>query len=306
MSLFSKNNEGTTASQIYNGPKKTGIRLFFELLGRKFWKLIELNLLYSLFYIPLVLSFTLFFQIKNTTVALTVSLIMLLIFAVLVGPATAGMTKVMRNYVIERNAFMVSDFFQSFKENFGRAFVVGFVDVLICASVYSGFIIYPALARQYGSFIYVALVLTFSVSIVVAMMNFYAFLMIIATDLSFKDLLKNSFSLVILEMKKNLLTFIISLVIIVAVALLPIFVSFTFVFILPFFPAAFVWFIVCFNSYPIVQKYVINPYYTSIGKVNPELSDESEDDSFEPICKDMSAFEEPVAKRKKGKGKRIS
>ena len=54
-----------------------------------------------------------------------------------------------------------------------------------------------------------------------------------------------------------------------------------------------------------IQKYVINPYYTSIGKVNPELITEDEDDE-EPIFQDMGGKEKPIEKRKKGKGRRIS
>ena len=38
-----------------------------------------------------------------------------------------------------------------------------------------------------------------------------------------------------------------------------------FMLLMPFFPAAIVWFIVCFNSYPVIQKFVINPYYESMG-----------------------------------------
>ena len=67
---------------------------------------------------------------------------------------------------------------------------------------------------------------------------------------------------------------------------------------------AFLNFISCFNSYPVIQKFVINPYYTSIGEVNPELMDESQ--SEEQIFEDMGGKEKPIEKRKKGKGKRIS
>ena len=38
-----------------------------------------------------------------------------------------------------------------------------------------------------------------------------------------------------------------------------------------FMPVSFIGFIVVFNCYPVVQKYVINPYYTQRGEVNPEL-----------------------------------
>lgn len=73
--------------------------------------------------------------------------------------------------------------------------------------------------------------------------------------------------------------------------------------ILPFFPAAFLLFVTAFNSYPVIQKYVINPYYTSIGEINPELLNESDE---ETLFEDMGGKEKPIEKRKKTKGKRIS
>lgn len=62
-------------------------------------------------------------------------------------------------------------------------------------------------------------------------------------------------------------------------------------------------FVTAFNSYPVIQKYVINPYYTSIGKINPELLSGSDE---ETLFEDMGGKEKPIEKRKKGKGKRIS
>ncbi|MDE6784130.1 MAG: hypothetical protein K2J26_01950, partial [Ruminococcus sp.] len=76
--------------------------------------------------------------------------------------------------------------------------------------------------------------------------------------------------------------------------------------ILPFFPLALSWFIVCFNSYPVIQKFVINPYYDSIGEINPELADAGSDIDEETIFEDMGGKEKPIERRKKGKGKRIS
>ena len=50
--------------------EKKGIFKFFEIYGRKFWKLIELNLIYLLFCIPIITF----------------------------GPATAALLKIARNY----------------------------------------------------------------------------------------------------------------------------------------------------------------------------------------------------------------
>lgn len=307
LGLFTRDYESAGVGISKNAPKKTGIRLFFEILGRKFWKLLEVNILYFLFYVPLVLAGVALIRISDAKIALIVSLLLILIFAIVVGPATAGMTRVMRNYVLEKHSFIIADFFKAFRENFFKAAVIGFADTIICISIYASLTTYPYLAdKTDNNLFYVLMIFSFSIAIVVAMMNFYAFLMIIATDLSLKNLLKNSFALAFVELKKSFLTFIIVLVILVGFSLLPLYVSLTFLLLLPFFPAAFVSFIICFNSYPVIQKYVINPYYTSIGQVNPELCNGDPDDDEEPIFEDMGGKEKPIEKRKKGKGRRIS
>lgn len=307
MGFFTHDYESAGSGIAKNAPRKTGVKLFFDIFVRKFWKILEINMLYSLFYIPLILAYTALVRLNSADASLIVSLLLVLIFSVTIGPATAGMTKIMRKYVLEKHSFIISDFFKAFRENFFKSSVLGFIDTIICVSVYASFTIYPYLAdKSESNFYYVLMVLSLSVAIVVVMMNFYAFLMIIATDLSLKNLLKNSFALAFVELKKSFLTFFIVLAVLLAVFSLPLFVSLSFVLILPFFPAAFLSLVICFNCYPVIQKYVINPYYTSIGQVNPELCDDDTDDGIEPIFEDMGGKEKPIEKRKKGKGKRIS
>ena len=67
--------------------------------------------------------------------------------------------------------------------------------------------------------------------------------------------------------------------------------------------------IICFNCYPIIQKYIINPYYEQRGEVNPELTGGTSS-SEESVFEDMGGKEKPVEKKKtssgRGKGKTIS
>ena len=85
-----------------DGPKKKRFFYFFELYGRKFWKLLELNLPYVLCCIPIVT----------------------------IGPATCGLVYILRNFANEKPVFMVSDFFDAFKSNFKQGFVLGILDIL--------------------------------------------------------------------------------------------------------------------------------------------------------------------------------
>lgn len=304
MGIFSKDYESAGVGISKHAPKKKGAALFFEILGRKFWKIMEVNFIYYLFFFPLTLVPVTFTKIKNLPVSLIATLLLILLFMVTIGPATAGVTKIMRKYTLEKNSFIIHDFFKAFKDNFAKSSVVGFVDVLLCISIYAGIEVYPVLVKESGSsLMYIPLIITLSLAIVVIMMNFYMFLMIIATDLSFKNLIKNSFALAFLDIKKSILTFFIVAAVIASMILfIPLFVLMV---ILPFFPFGILAFLVCFNSYPVIQKYVINPYYASIGQVNPELCVDDDDDD-EPIFEDMGGKEKPIEKRKKGKGRRIS
>ena len=86
-----------------DGPKKKGFFHFFELYGRKIVKLVQLNLLYILCCIPVVT----------------------------IGPATAGLTYVLRNFAREEHSWVVSDFFEQCKKNLKQGLIVGNLNLLI-------------------------------------------------------------------------------------------------------------------------------------------------------------------------------
>ncbi|MCM1231037.1 MAG: DUF624 domain-containing protein [Ruminococcus flavefaciens] len=288
-------------------PKKKGLALFFDLFFRKIWNITGLNVLFFIFCLPLYIGFFLISFMTNYELLLALLIILGLIFAVTIGPAIAGMTKVMRMFLIEKHTYIVRDFFRGFRENFKKASIVGVLDILVALSAYASYNVYPYCAIKYESkLFYIPMILALSVAIVAFVMNYYIFLMMTATDLSLKNILKNSFALAFVSMKENILTtifvfafaFIMFMIFINAMPLCLMLVI--------VFPMALVWFIVCFISYPVIQKYVINPYYESMGQDNPELSSEVEAVDEETLFEDMGGKEQPIAKRKKGKGKRIS
>lgn len=290
-----------------NAPKKEGFALFIDLLGRKLWKLLELNLLYFIFFIPLYLIFPALTIIKNGRIFTGVAFFLVFVFMVFIGPATAGMMKVQRAFYIEKHTFVARDFFKAVKANFKKASVIGFIDCIIALSAIASINVYPTLAVIEGTkLMYIPMVITFSLFLTVAIMNFYIFLMLIATNLSLKDLFKNSFALAFLGMKQNIIAFAVSAVLTVGMYLLLKFAFPLFMMVIPFFPSAFMFFVICFVCYPVIQKYVINPYYAGKGEINPELINDSENVDEETLFKDMGGKEKPIEKRSKGKGKRIS
>lgn len=304
MALFDYQSAGVGISK--HAPRKKGIKLFFDIFFRKFWKLLEINLLYSLFFIPLILALASFVFLPEISMGLSIAavVICLLGFMITIGPATAGVMKIMRCYLIEKHSFIVRDFFRAFRRCFKKAAIIGFIDCIVVISVYASLKVYPMMASVYHNKVfYVPMTITLSLALAVMMMNFFVYLMLIATNLSLKNLLKNSFALAFISLKSNIIIVLTSLITGFAMLLIFIYLNPVFWIILPFFPAAFLLFVTAFNSYPVIQKYVINPYYTSIGEINPELLNESDE---ETLFEDMGGKEQPIEKRKKTKGKRIS
>ncbi|MGN1481145.1 YesL family protein [Porcipelethomonas sp.] len=302
MSLF---NENAGVGIPKNAPKKKGIARFFELFIRKFWKIAEVNLLYSVFFIPVLLAVYAFAKVSSSTVTILMSGLCIIVFAAVIGPATAGMFKIMRNFTIEKHAFILTDFKKTFTENYKKSAVMGILDILVYSVLGIAVYIYPKLAKAYDNkLILIPFVICISAAIIFTMMNYYSYLMIVATDISFKNILKNSFVLSCVALKKNFLTLVITLLI-SGVFIIAIIWNLSFAFLLPFVPAAIICFIICFNSYPVVQKYVINPYYEQKGEVNPELKVTSGDDE-DVLFTDRGGSEKPIEKKKAKKRKTIS
>jgi len=246
-----------------NAKTKNRFVLFFNLYFRKFWNLIKLNLLYSLACIPIVT----------------------------IGPATAAFTTVLKRYSMERHSYIWSDFWESFKKNFKQSFVVGIVDIILFIGTLSGILVYPKLSETSKLFT-VALIISISIAVTLIIMNFYIFLMIVSLELSLKDIIKNAFILTCAALKENVITLLSVFLVAAAVYALMFFVDIFFVLLFALFLASFCGFIIVFNCYPIIQKYIINPYYESKGIENPEnqYANVSED---EAIFKDNPEKEKP-------------
>ncbi len=317
MGLFGQNYESAGVGIAKNAPKKKGFFRFMEIFGRKFWKLFGLNLLYSAFFLPLVGAVTVLFLTLSGKIAMGLPAVLiiaalLIVFAVIFGPATAGHTKVLRAYILEKPVFMVHDFMKTFKSEFKYSCIVGIIDCFVMCCIIAAVYVYPILIEQSGNkLFYVFFALALSVGIVVLMMNFYMFLMIIATNLSLKNIMKNSLSLAIIALKKNVITLLVIAFFVGIFVVLFLFadlgVSFIALCFLPFIPASWLGLVICFNSYPVIQKYIINPYYEERGEINPELLGEAEteadSESEDVLFEDMGGKEKPLESKKAPKGK---
>lgn len=276
MGIFGGNYTKAGPGVDKNAPKKRSFFLFWEIYFRKFWKLLGLNMVYFLICIPIVT----------------------------IGPATAGLTKVLRNYSQEKNSFLWSDFFEAFKKNFKQALPVGLIDVFVVVSLFLGFQVYPSLASG-NKLYYVPYIISISVAITLLMMHFYIYLMIVTVNIPLKNIFKNSFILTCVAIKKNIITLICVALVMGGIFALAFYISIFFLLLYPLFALSLTQLIICFNSYPVIQKYIINPYYETSGEQNPETrySLPAED---ETLFTDKGGSETPIKIANPGKGKTIS
>lgn len=246
---------------------------FFEILGRKFWKILEINFIYLVFCIPIVT----------------------------IGPATAALTQVMRKYVLETPIFMFDEFFTAFKKNFKASVFVGIIDVIIIALVGFSFLFYN------NSIIFsentlqntVLLALLCASSAFIIMMHFYIYPQIVALGLPMRSILKNSFILALAGIKGNLVTLLVSIVLI---GLMIWFIPMSLL-VLPFLPMGFIALLSVFNAYPVITKHIIDPYYAARGEKNPEAREE--DTLAAPLFEDMGGREAAIKKQPRSSGKVI-
>lgn len=247
--------------------EKTGFVKYASIYFGHFWKLMALNFIYVLFCIPVVT----------------------------IGPATAAMTKVCRNYSQERHAYVFGDFWQSFKQNFKQGIVFGLIDTVFVVIFAVGIPYYMQWAKMMPV-MYVPLFISFAFMLVVIMMNFYIYIMVCSTNLTVKQIIKNAFILVYLGLKKSLICLFVYVILMSACVLFfpP---SLVLIVTLPF---SFVSFLNCSLCYPVVRKYIIQPYYDQLGEENPEFA--YLDTHDERVFKDSPEYEtkdQSKAKKKK-------
>lgn len=286
-----------------NAPKKKPFFRYWEVLWHNFGKLISLNLIYTLLHAPMFLAVIFFFETDNKfTYAMTGFL--LAVQFVLVGPAMAGCVRVLRLIVLDKAFFLGEEFKKGFKQNFGAALIFWCIDAVVIASVIAGYYVYPQIVIQSGSqAVYILYGISLAVALVLLFMNYYIMPLQTATTLRKRTILKNALMLAGLSLKQCLLTTII-VALLAGIMVFLILLTPLFMFLLAFFPAALIGYTVMFIHYPVIQKFVINPYYEDRGEQNPEAEQEIPDE--ERVFTDRGGTEEPVQKQSAKKGKIIS
>ncbi len=225
MGLFGFNYSKPGPGVDKDAPKKKGIFLFFELFFRKFWKLIQANMLYFICSIPmlLIVYFASPFLVSPliemlraggieeemltmTSSALTVFFTVTIVSFLGSGPASAAFAYILRCFTREQHSWILSDFKEKFKENFKQGIIVSIVDILLLVLGYVAIMFYSSMAvnNLYGmgrlwTFLQVFLCMLL---VIYMFMHFYIYQLMVTFENSMKQLYKNAavFALAFLPM----------------------------------------------------------------------------------------------------------
>lgn len=235
--LFDYTKEGPGIKK--DAPKKKAIFVFFETFFRNFFKFVSINLVYVLLSLPIITN----------------------------GMASAGITHVARNTARDKHSFGLSDFFETIRKNFKQSLIVGIINAVVTFLLVFSVRFYNDSYLQTKNIMSVlGLGVSLSLLTCFAIMNFYIYTLMITFDFKIKELYKNSFKFVFVNLWKNLLCGII----LIAVYAVYIFIGILFqdlriivieaiiaVATLP----AFRFLLIQFFTFGSIKKYVIDPYY---------------------------------------------
>lgn len=263
-------------------PQKKAFFKFWELYGRKFWKLVIANLLYVLVSLPVVTQ----------------------------GLAQAGLTYITRNYAREKHAFIKSDFFETIKKNWKQALIVGILELVVGAIMAFALYFYWMSAMTAEEFSFMSII-PVALSLFMVMMfvftRYYLYLQMITFKMSLRQLIRNSVLFAMAGVKQNL---VITLSLVAIYALLIVLLLFYTWIAIPiviamwvFFLPAFRSFLIQFTIFPLVKKAIIDPYYkehpdADIDKRH-DLNLEIEEVEAETEEKDEAVFTDTVGREER-------
>ncbi len=216
MGFFSRSYDKPGKGVDPDAPQKRSFFRFFDIFWRKIGKFFQLNLIYTLTLIPTAIIIFLAGEVVVAKLAETVgfgidelstllvlgSLIFLNLFISMwgAGPATAGITYVMRNYSREEHAWVWTDFKDSIKDNFKQAIVVFLIDIVMLMLFYVGLIYYS----QPGSAMGVLRYIMYAIMLIYTMMHLYIYPLLVTFKLSLADIYRNAFLFAIGKLPSNI------------------------------------------------------------------------------------------------------
>lgn len=271
-------------------PKKPPYIRYFQIIGRKYGKLFQLNLLFFIpFLIAVFLMGVIFFmspihyqlQVPIQSYVLNLDIWMLYVTPlplILVSPFVAGLTYVTRNFAREEHAFVFSDYKDAIKGNW-KAFLLNGIFLYLTYVILSFAMIYYYNQTVASSFFILPFSLCLLLMIVLLFCQYYIPIMIVTFDLPLRKIYRNALIFSIAGLWRNLLLtaifflmlflFYQALATILGTMILAVF--------LVVFCFSFVSYTISFLVYPLIEKLLIKPYYEQQARQNQPVENETEE-----------------------------
>ena len=240
MGLFQKNYDKTGKGVSKNEPEKRGFFRFFELYFRNFWKLISAQFWCVLLSLPVLTT----------------------------GLGQVGLAYVCRMAARDKHTFVTSDFFDAIKKNWKRALPLGIINCIILAVFAVDmwllyiFSTHGNMSPVMCSIVFVASMFFFTAF---SFAKFYQYTLMITFDFKLKTIIKNSWLFATLGVKHNIIIGL-SLSAVYIAMFWALYINYRIalpiiILLLLFIFPSFRMFLIQFNVFPEVKKYIIDPYY---------------------------------------------
>ncbi len=290
---FSKPGKGVEKDE----PQKNALFHFFELVGRKFFRLITFNLFYLVCMLPIVIAFynllytwllelsgiaegeavilpvlADLFRVIYTFVPQFLHIPLLVVSIILYGPITMGFTYVLRNFVREEHAW-TSDFFSRAFSNFKQGLFFGLLDVAVTFIFYINWNYGALIGGDIGIIAIIVRCIAAVVYVYYLFMRNYFYQQAVTVNLSVVQIIKNAAIFGVAGIGRNLLAVVLSLAICAVCLLLHPLVELLLVPTLMFSMAGFV---SVYCTYPITDKFIVQPAKAAEGKTE-EVAARDED-----------------------------
>lgn len=311
------NRDGKGVEKAVEGPKN--LKNFFKYFGRKFTKLLSVNLIMIFMALPIIAMVMLYIVGPTTSSPYSVlfptaygasfisgtpaaDLFLLsnsaqlsipvynsyvyyvigaiaFVYVLTFGWQNVGSTYLLRNMVRGAPVFIISDYFYAIKKNFRQGFILGLIDCLFIFVLAVDFMFFNAQTSSY--MLDVMYIITIALIVVYVIMRFYTYLQLVTFNLKIWKILKNAFIFTALGILRNI-TAILGVVIIALVNLALAILCLQINFIVPAVLPLF-YFLATAGFITVYAAYpVIEKYMIEQEPVTPALQDSSDDTGNTP------------------------
>ena len=265
---------------------------FFVVYARKITKLIGLNMVYFLLFLPLLMFYLYYIlaAVKHFIPAFDpshissgfiqylfsimtafppwASILFVTASVIVSGPAAAGMAYVIKHYATEKPCFGISDFFEVGLQNFKQGLFFGILDFIVTSAMIFSFTFNITNNPKTVQYVFILRIVLVIVYIYYSIMRFYIYPMMVTLQLKISQIIKNASLFIVIGFWKNCLTGIVAFALIYSTLNVDFLVY-------PFLIFSTIWFIALYITYPLLDKHMVAP-----------LKPPTENEDEEPIFQD--------------------